>query len=267
VLSKFVGNVLGKRPDRRGKKKNGAARGNSAKSAQSDLSFDGTVSSEDILKERRGVFGKVYIVPLSDLFDIIGKPSERLLSALELICERVLEKQVGDRGPWGEVQGEGYFFSFDDTNDEEAWAKANEIVDEIGISLLGARYKRSTIRMAIAQAEDIMVPGTEDTFDGAKVRAEIENVVGKDTSEVLREWADLKWKGVARSDNWQQIEHENKPDNTAEVPLVHDDETGKRAFNTALWKQRQGGNRRQQMMGWEGLERRQHNDRRSFARA
>ena len=121
--------------------------------------------------------------------------------------------------------------------------------------------------MAIAQAEDIMVPGTEDTFDGAKVRAEIENVVGKDTSEVLREWADLKWKGVARSDNWQQIEHENKPDNTAEVPLVHDDETGKRAFNTALWKQRQGGNRRQQMMGWEGLERRQHNDRRSFARA
>ncbi|MDP6787901.1 MAG: hypothetical protein QGI13_12315 [Rhodospirillales bacterium] len=266
VLTKLVGTVLGKRADRRGKHKNGSARGDSATTTLSPASLDAAVTSEDLLTERRGVFGKVYIIPLSDLFDIIGTPSERLLSALELICERVLEKHVGDRGPWGEIRGEGYFFSFNDANDQEGWAKANEIVDKIGTCILGGRYKRSSVRLAITQAEDILASGSTDTFEEAKVRAEIESVFGKDSAEVFRDWAELKWKGGPRLDGWRRVEHGNEPGDSRLIPLAHENKTINRAFNPAIWKQRTSG-RRHQTTEWKGPERRRRHERRSFARA
>lgn len=211
------------------------------------------INAEDLLRRRKAVFGKLYIVSLKDFYGIIGEHSARIEDAVRLMCQRAIEHHVGDRDPVT-LELDGYLvFRFDETDDAEAWDKAKAIVDEVGAGALGGRYHPSEhapmVRLAVAAGDDVL--DDRNAPEPEKLQAAIDAVREQPRAQVL-----IGWRARA-------VEHEH----TAENEWL--DVGARRRSGLAkvvdkirhAWKKRRG-DRRKRHLPWGHRERRHGLERR-----
>ncbi len=138
-----------------------------------------TVSTSDVLHDSHEVQGriplggKVYVLELKPFLDVIGAgKSSRLTKMLNSFCRNVLERSVGAGGAVSSQGDKLFFFRFAGKSDEEGWAQAVEIVNDIGTHFLRDAYKPDEFISAIlaaVDAEDALGPDGE--FDAGKIMA------------------------------------------------------------------------------------------------
>ena len=168
------------------------------------------VHAEDLLQRRKAVFGKLYVVSLKDIYEIIGDHSPRIEDAVRLMCRHAIERHVGDADPVTLDIAGAFLFRFNERNDAEGWAKAKAVVDEVGTGALGARYEpdrhHPMIRLAVAAPEQVL--DAEDRPEPAKVAGTLDAV-----REVPREQVLITWKA-------RPIAHEEAADNDRRTPAL-----------------------------------------------
>jgi len=209
--------------------------------------------AEDLLRRRKEVFGKLYVVSLKDFYELIGEHSARIEDALRLMCQRAIEHQVGDRSPVT-LELDGYFvFRFDEKDDAEGWEKAKAIVDEVGSGALGGRYHPSEhdpmVRIAVAAGDDVLDVRNEP--EPQKLQTALEAVRDQPRDHVL-----IKWRSRA-------IEHDRRGENEwLDIGARRRSGIGKVVDKIKhAWRKRLG-ERRKHRLPWSHSERRHGLERR-----
>ena len=186
--------------------------------AQVDFQLKRNVAFRDLLDEAQGAFGRVFLISLDDIFAVVDQRSERLEAGVHMICQRAIGARVGASGVFGPIGEGGYFFRFDEPNDERAWAKAVAIVNEIGTKIFGAAYRPDAtppvISLAVVPAAGIRAG--EDGVDKERVAQALRVVKGKPRKRVFLDWRKFSHDKAERPDvEWQTIER-RKPAAAAE---------------------------------------------------
>jgi hypothetical protein len=217
------------------------------------------VSAEDILVQRKEVFGKLYVISLKDIYALLGEHSPRVEDGVELACQRAIERHIGSRETFEFMGGGFYIFRFDERTPEEGWALAKQVVDEVGSFFLGERYHPSEdspmVRVALVDAAEIKDRGGD--FIAHKVDEHLDMVHGKSSDQVFKDWHEFHMGRAAQDDDpvWVPLHRPGKaagPEARAQPGHPagageHRTGTDRRKVDQQLWgraERRKGSDRR-----------------------
>ena len=117
-----------------------------------------------------GLFGKVYILSLTEFYDAIGGRSGRLAESLLIICDTVFQERMGPNDGFSPVDDDQYVFRFAGLDDRQSLIQAAKIIEEIGTKLLGEHFIKSGRFKAMLTAVGIGdIVDTDGEVDGGKI--------------------------------------------------------------------------------------------------
>jgi hypothetical protein len=190
-----------------------------------DSETEQLLSTTDVLREStdtseaslvRGHGGKVYVLDLRPFFTAIhATPDSKLGQNLISFSENVLARMIGRRGTYTLHKDETFFFRLKVT-EEEGWAEATKIVNDIGSHFLRDSYKAEEFEalvLGLVDSEDAMDENGNFNFDLA---LESKTGLSKDTAELAEGGPD--WKPIGEdadeidwSGKWEQKAHQSRP--------------------------------------------------------
>ncbi len=230
-----------------------------------------TVRANDILVAQSGFFGRIYVVSLDDVLELIGQRSDRLVAGVQLICERTLEEECGAHGTFCQKSDGAFFFRLNDTDEDRGWARAVRIVNKIGVKIFGERYRtdpeQPQITLAVAEASTLL--DDNGGIDLGKVASALRSAKGVAQATLIGGWKRLVHNRARTNEpQWQQLERKPRSAGMTDwAPMERkESEVVKSPTGSPFWTQRSDGDRRKSSAPFSGNDRRRGMDRRGGGR-
>lgn len=168
-----------------------------------------TVEDSEVLRQDRGLFGKVFILSLAEFYEAIGGRSGRLADSLVIICETVFDAHMTPRDGYSLVGGESYVFRFAEKDDGRVMLRADKIIEEIGTKMLGesfiesGRFKAMLTAVGLADVSD-----ADGNLDADKVQnaADLSRKLPPEPARPEEpRWIQLSYAGLTHDDKWAAV--------------------------------------------------------------
>lgn len=230
-----------------------------------------TVRAKDIMVAQDGFFGRIYVVSLDDVLELIGQRSDRLVAGVQLICERTLEEECGANGTFCQKSDGAFFFRLNDADEDRGWARAVRIVNKIGVKVFGERYRTNPdqpqITLAVAEASTLM--DNDGGIDMGRVASALRSAKGVAQATLINGWKKFVHnRGRKDEPKWQQLERKPRTTGMTDwAPMERKEaDVVKSPTGSPFWTQRADGDRRKASQPFAGNDRRRGRDRRGGGR-
>lgn len=184
------------------------------------------ISTADVLRESsdskeesqvRGHGGKVFVLDLRPFFAAINAtPDTKLGQNLVAFSENVLARMIGHRGTYTLHKNETFFFRLK-VSEEEGWAEAAKIVNDIGRHFLRDAFNAEEYEAQVLGLVDADAAVDADGNFSFDLALENKEVIGKKTVEVEDDGGP-DWKAfgdeseeIDWANKWEQKAHESRP--------------------------------------------------------
>ena len=147
--------------------------------------------------------GKVYIMDLNPMYDLIGGSKGRSAENLRETCHEVFAERMVKGRDQATLEGELFVMRFAGISDQEGFKLAAAIVNTIGMDLLGSRFETLEVPnlLVVTSAAAAFNPDGSPNLDA--LRAAVEDgglpVSMSEPDDDSPHWVKLRWKKEVRN--------------------------------------------------------------------
>jgi len=126
-----------------------------------------------LMDDWEGVSDQVYIMALLPIYKAIGSRTSPLARRLADVCDNMFGRHVSPAEGTNRVQGDLFMMSFNDTNKTNCFHKAAEIVNEIGVQMMGDGFKTIELPGLLVVTDKADLIGEGGAIDMSKAKAQV----------------------------------------------------------------------------------------------
>ena len=169
----------------------------------------------DVIDEEQLKRDRLFVVSVSEFYDAMGGRRGRLAESLPTVCETVFLSHRGPKDHHFWINQDHFAMRFENMDDPKTFEKAGNIIEEIGIKLLGDHFIRTNSFQAMAAlvtgAQIVNEDGTLNmqTLDAAIAEARNQP---KPSAEKGLKWRPFRFASMIGKNKWFSRDKAEKND-------------------------------------------------------